>query len=64
MKKSAVLKQECIKLVQAKIDRLKTEKEEELMKEVKETKRRYYLREILCFLRGYNECCSLGCDIV
>lgn len=64
MKQSAVLRQELIKLVQAKIDRLKTEKEEEMMKEVKETKRRYYLREILCFLRAYKESCSLGCDIM
>jgi hypothetical protein len=66
MKKSAVLKQKFIKLVQAKIDRLKAEKEEfeEMLEEVKEKKRRYYLHETLCFLRGCNECCFLGCNIV
>jgi hypothetical protein len=44
MKRSAVLKQELIKLVQAKIDRLKAENQEfkEMMKEVKEKKKRYY----------------------
>jgi hypothetical protein len=43
MKKSAVLKQEFIEFVQAKIDRLKAEnKEGEMLKEVKEKRKRYY----------------------
>jgi hypothetical protein len=54
MRKSAVLEQEFIKLVQAKIDRLKAEEKEfkETLRKVKERKKRYYLCDILCFLRG------------
>jgi hypothetical protein len=70
MRKSTVLKQEFIKLVQAKIGRLKAEEEEfkEMLRKVKERKKRSYLCEILCFLRGYKKSAVLwdmiSCSVI
>jgi hypothetical protein len=57
MKKSSVLKQEFIMLVQTKIGRLKDEERDftEMLKKVKERKRRCGLCDILCVISRYIE---------